>query len=198
MKDDGEKIKIITIGESAVGKTKILLQYNKKSYNEEGLTTIGIDYFTKRIMYKGKKLKLLIFDTSGQERFRSIVSNFYQKSNGVILVYDISSKESFNKIDYWFNDVKDKLGDYQSHFILFGNKNDLQHKREVSTKEGKTLADKYRIPFLEGSAKTGINIDELFLTLITHIINKKNDETNSVNSEVLSTVKFRKRKRKCC
>ena len=198
MKDDEQKIKIITLGESCVGKTKILFQYNNKSYNEKCLSTIGIEYFLKRIKYKDKKLQVFIFDTSGQERFRSIVSNYYKKTNGVILVYDISSEDSFKKIDYWFKDVNEKLTHFENNFILFGNKNDLESERQVPTEEGQALADKYGIPFLEGSAKTGLNIDELFMTLISNIMDKQIiDETKSA-AEVLSTVKFKKRKTKCC
>ena len=198
MKDDEQKIKIITLGESRVGKTKILFQYNNKSYNENCLSTIGIEYFLKRIKYKDKKLQVFIFDTSGQERFRSIVSNYYKKTNGVILVYDISSEDSFKKIDYWFKDVNEKLTNFENNFILFGNKNDLESERQVPTEEGQALADKYGIPFLEGSAKTGLNIDELFMTLISNIMDKQIiDETKSA-AEVLSTVKFKKRKTKCC
>ena len=114
-----------------------------------------------------------MYDTSGQEKFKSIVSNYYNNTDGVILVYDISNERSFSKIQYWINEIKSNSNIDNSTFILFGNKNDLEEERKVSFEEGKEYAEQNRFQFLEGSAKTGNNIKELFTMLVKNIMKKR-------------------------
>ena len=159
-------LKIITLGESGVGKTKILVIYKDNIYEDSNIATIGVECKYKIIKYEKKSIKLLMYDTAGQEKFKSIVSNYYNNTDGVILVYDISNERSFSKIQYLINEIKSNSNIDNSTFILFGNKNDLEEERKVSFEEGKEYAEQNRFQFLEGSAKTGNNIKELFTMLV--------------------------------
>lgn len=174
-------LKIATVGQTGVGKTKIIMRYINDKFIDSGLSTIGIDCFRKIISYKNKNIKLNIYDTSGQEKYESVVSNYYKNSNGIILVYDITSKKSYDKINYWIQEIKDNSWYNINTFILIGNKSDLESEREVSFDEGKALADKYGITFLEGSAKTGENVNELFETLVQQIIKNNSDFSSSLS-----------------
>ena len=159
--------KVIIIGESYVGKTAIgaayfdLLNINYKS-------TIGSDFRVERIVKKQTELIFSIWDTAGQERFRSLTSIYYTKSDGVILVYDITKKETFDKIVTWLIDVQ-KTNCFFS-LLLIGNKSDLEKKREVSYEEGKQLASQYGMMFYEASVYKPETIKKAFQDLFDEII----------------------------
>lgn len=206
MGDCDRNLKIITLGESGAGKTKILIRYQNENFKETGLSTVGIECYYKKVNYKNKRVKLVIYDTSGQEKFRTIVSNYYKNTDGVILIFDISNKKTFTKIEYWLNEIKENSGNDNGTFILFGNKCDLDSEREVSYEEGKALADKIGISYLEGSAKTGKNIKELFIILVRQIMAKKGldeppDDRSSLSYKQSFGAKKDKNlsdKEKCC
>lgn len=190
MGDCDQNLKLITLGESGAGKTKLLIQYKDESFNESGLSTVGIECYYKKIRFKNKKVKLLMYDTSGQEKFRTIVANYYKNTDGVVLVFDVTRKSTFTKIEYWVHEINENAGNDNGTFILFGNKCDLDSEREVTYEEGKALADKYGISYLEGSAKTGKNVKELFIILVRQIMEKKN--TLDEPSEDRSNLSYKK------
>ena len=167
-----EEVKIITLGNSSVGKTSFIIKYIDNKFIEFHLTTLGVDFKQKKIKLKnGKDVHLRIFDTAGQERFKSVSASFIKKVDGVILVYDISNLGSFESINNWIKNIKD-IGKEKLPVILVGNKCDLPpDKRKVSLEDGEKKANEFNIPFYETSCLNGINIKEVFETLIENIIN---------------------------
>ena len=191
-----EEIKIITLGNSAVGKSSFIIKYTENKFKEDYLFTLGIDYKNKVIKLKsGKDVRLKIFDTAGQERFKSCSASFIKKAQGIILIYDISNLGSFKSINNWMESIKE-LAKEKLPIILVGNKCDLSDdKREVSIKEGQDKANEFNIPFFETSCKNGININEVFEKLIENIIKndsgKETKETKILNKSI-------KNKKSCC
>lgn len=186
--------KVIIIGNSAVGKTSMLLRYADSRFSPSYITTIGIDFKTKIVKHEDKRVKLQIWDTAGQERFKSLTLSYLKGSDIVILCYDISDESSFEAVTSWISSVKDKT-EADVQMVLVGNKSDMK-KREISYEEGKTLADKYRLPFFECSAKTGAGIDELFRA-ITVIAVRLYDRPMRRNKSKVS-LRHAPEKKGCC
>ena len=193
-----EDIKIITLGNSAVGKSSFILKYTDNVFSLDYLSTLGVDYKHKKIKLKnGKDVRLRIFDTAGQERFKSVSASFVKKADGVILIYDIGEKDSFEAVDNWIKSIRE-IGKDKLPIILVGNKCDLSDdKRQVSLKEGQDKANEFNIPFYETSCKEGINIKEVFEKLIDDIIEKGNKNLMG-EFKILNKGKKGKKKEKCC
>lgn len=155
--------KVIIIGNSGVGKSCLALQATKSIYKEKYLATIGFEYFTFMVKINGKIIKMQIWDTCGQETYKSLVANFYKSASLAIIVYSITNRESFNDIQEWINEIKQNSNpDIQ--LILVGNKYDLGDQRVVTTKEAEQLQREMNFNFfLEILAKTGFNAKELFV-----------------------------------
>ena len=167
--------KLIIVGDANVGKSCLLLRFLDNKYRSSHDMTIGVEFGMKIINIDNKMIKLHIWDTAGQESFRSIIRCYYRNSAGVILVYDISNRKSFDNIIYWLNEIKNYTTDYIS-IILVGNKSDLDDEnRIVSENEGLELAEKFNLQFIESSAKKMLNIDNIFKLLSVDIINKINN-----------------------
>ena len=188
------KLKIMVLGESMVGKTSLITRYTNDKFGGRYLCTVGIDFQKKKIEKNGKRVLLQIWDTAGEERFRNVTKNYFQASQGFVLAYDINSKESFEKVQYWVEEIKSNAEE-KIKCILIGTKCDLD-KREVSEEEGQNLGQKYGYKFLETSAKENININETFETLVSEIMD--NFKENGRQSLTLSTNKLGKKKKKCC
>ena len=188
------KLKIMVLGESMVGKTSLITRYTNDKFGGRYLCTVGIDFQKKKIEKNGKKVLLQIWDTAGQERFRNVTKNYFQASQGFILAYDINNKDSFEKVQYWVEEIKSNAEE-KIKCILIGTKCDLD-KREVSEEEGQNLGKQYGYKFLETSAKDNININETFETLVSEILD--NFQENGRQSLTLSTNKIGKKKKKCC
>lgn len=190
--------KVLIIGNSSVGKSNILLRYTDNIFNDSFLPTIGVDFKIKNITVSGQKIKLNIWDTAGQERFKTITSTYYKGSYGIVLVYDITDKESFNNISNWVNEVKKNAGANVS-MLLVGNKCDMESDRAVTYKEGQDLAATMGISFLETSAKADINVKETFSTLAKQI-HEMLPESQRFDDKVVNTANLRnkKQKRGCC
>ena len=149
--------KIIVIGDAGVGKSCLSLQATKRRFESNYLATIGVESFTFVMRYKDKIIRMQILDTCGQEIYKSLISNFYRNSSLAVLVYSIDSKESFNHVENWLNDLRSQANE-DVRVILIGNKADLESERKVSKEEG----EKYKLDnnldfFMETSAKTGQN-----------------------------------------
>ena len=190
-----EDIKIITLGNSAVGKSSFIIKYIDNVFTLDYLTTLGVDYKQKKVKLKnGKDVRLRIFDTAGQERFKSVSVSFIKKADGVILIYDISDLESFEAVENWIKSIRE-IGKEKLPIILVGNKCDLSdNERKVSLKEGQDKANEFNIPFYETSCKEGINIKEVFEKLVDDIIEKG-------NKNIIREYKILnkgKKKEKCC
>ena len=155
-----EVLKISIIGNSSVGKTSLRNRYLNIEFNEELLTTVGYNKEeTKITLEDGNTIKLVIWDTAGQERFQSMALNVLKSSQGIILVFDLTNKKSFEDLDNWLEKVKDCSG--KSSLIIFGNKSDLED-RKIKKEEAEKFAKEHNIPYIETSAKLNINISEGF------------------------------------
>ena len=160
MSKEGEKVlKIIILGSSEVGKTSILNRYFNNDFKPNLLSTIGIDFKTKFFKFDEEKVKFNFIDTAGQEKFRAISVNYLKGTSGVILVYDITNKETFDLIQGWIEDINEN-NKANVGKILLGNKLDLETNREVPKEDAEQLAKELGCKFFEGSAKTGENIQE--------------------------------------
>ena len=193
-----EKIKLMVIGETRVGKTALIKKYTKNVFGGTYLTTVGIDFQEKIIDVEDKSVKLQIWDTAGQERFRNIAKSYFHTSDGFLLVYDISCKDSFEKLNFWYEQIKLNAPE-NTKCVVAGNKCDLEEKRQVNKNEGENFAKTYNIDFYETSAKDGINVDVVFQTLASEIMKdiKKNGSKNKRSSQVLKK-NTKSKKKSCC
>ena len=178
-------LKLLTLGESQVGKSSILFRYSDNKFLLTKAATIGIDMKSKIIKSGNEKIKVSIYDTAGQERFRSIIKSYYKGANGVLLVYDITKRDTFKKLDFWLEDLKKNSDDIDNLFIfLVGNKSDLEENREVSVEEANEFAKNKKLPYLEVSAKSGKNVKEVFEKTIKgamiKLMNKKEENNNEL------------------
>ena len=167
-------LKILILGDSNVGKTSLLLTYVDNYFPDSHVATIGIDYRIKEVIVNGLKLKLQIWDTSGQERFRSVTHTFLRSANGIAFVYDITNKKSFEGVKNWIKDAESNSPGFEK--VLIGNKTDLEGKREVSHDSSEKFASKKKIKTFETSAKTNINVNEPFDYLAQLIVKDKTKE----------------------
>ena len=203
-------LKFVIIGDSGVGKSNILLRYINNTFSDEFKTTVGVEFGAKNLEVNGRIYRIQIWDTTGQENFRSIARAYYKNSVCACVVYDITNRNSFNSIQSWIDDCV-KQSPKSILFILIGNKNDLNESREVQYEEGVEFAKKRNMIFLETSAKTGNNISTIFDKSIRqidkNILDNKYDLSNEncgirqgirAGSFVLSVEQTKKKKKKKC
>ena len=161
--------KVLLLGDTTVGKTCFLLKYTDKIFQDVHITTIGLDYRLKTMTLKsGKNVKLQIWDTAGQDRFKAITKNYYKGANGIILVYDVTNTKTYDNIKTWISQIREEATPNVVVYLC-GNKIDMKDNRSVSTEEGKKLSQEFGLPFHETSAKDGININETFEDLVERI-----------------------------
>ena len=192
--------KILLLGDSMVGKTCFLLKYTDKSFQEIHMSTIGLDYRLKTLTLKNRKtVKLQIWDTAGQDRFRSITKNYYKKANGIILIYDVTNKKSYKNISVWINQIKEEA-DPNVVIYLAGNKIDMEEERKIKTEEGEKLAEEYNFPFKETSAKEDININETFEDLVEIIDEEFSKSKTDAKIKIKENRMFndKKKNKGCC
>jgi len=167
--------KFLLIGVSGVGKSCLLLRFADDTYTDSYISTIGVDFKIRTIDLDAKTIKLQIWDTAGQERFRTITSSYYRGAHGIIIVYDITDKESFDNVRQWLFEI-DRYASENVCKLLVGNKSDLANKRAVEYEQSKAFADELNIPFLETSAKNAANVEQAFLTMAAQIKNKMQNQ----------------------
>ncbi|KAF2076020.1 hypothetical protein CYY_002680 [Polysphondylium violaceum] len=163
--------KFLIIGDPNVGKSCLLYRFTDNKFKTQSNHTIGVDFASKVIDVGGKSVKLQIWDTAGQERFRSVTRSYYRGSAGVVLVYDVASRESYNHITNWLSDAR-ALACKDVTIILVGNKSDLTQEREVTFLEASRIAQENDLLFLETSALSGDNIEEIFYKCARSIVSK--------------------------
>ena len=181
-KENGDKIiKIILVGDAGVGKTSIINRFHYNTFNINSPPTIVMNYVEKRIKIKDNNTILYIWDTAGQEQYKSINKLFIKDSKIVIFVYDITSRKSFNNLEYWYNFIEDELGQYPS-FALLGNKMDLYEVEEVKEEEGRELADSWGAYFSLVSAKNEgdlVGINYAFEAIVKLYLGRRDNNTRS-------------------
>jgi small GTP-binding protein len=191
-----EIIKIMILGNYSVGKTSFLIRFTKNKFDETYLATIGIDYIYRIINIENKLYKLMFYDTAGEEKYKSIPKNHIKNVQGIILMYDITNKKSFDSIIDWISDVKEIKGE-NFPMILVGNKIDLNESREVTEEMGYELAEKNQIEFFETSNKDGTNIQEAGLEIVYKILSET--KVNNSRIERIGTANTNNcTSRKCC
>ncbi|KAJ4460008.1 putative Ras-related protein Rab-1A [Paratrimastix pyriformis] len=171
MTDYDHLFKLLLIGDSAVGKSCLLLRFADETYTDSYISTIGVDFKIRTIELDGKVVKLQIWDTAGQERFRTITSSYYRGAQGIIIVYDVTDSESFNDVQLWLNEI-DRYASENVCKLLVGNKADMVTKRQVEAAQAQEFAERHSIPLIETSAKTGVNVEKAFLRIAAEIKNK--------------------------
>ena len=177
-----ERIQLIMVGESGVGKTSLIRRYTNNIFNTNHLETIGIEFFNKEERINDQIIQIKLWDTAGQEIFHSLTKNFYRKADGIIIVYDITNKESFERIQDWVKSVYDNTDTYKEiQMIIVGNKIDLEERREVSKEEGLKIGKYFEIDFFEASAKNAEGVMNFMIKIIEDILNNKVNNRNSIN-----------------
>lgn len=171
-------MKLLMVGDSGVGKSCLLLRFVDDKFNPSFITTIGIDFKIKTIDQDGRKIKLQIWDTAGQERFRTITTAYYRGAMGIIIVYDVTDHNTFDRVETWYKTVQQHAKE-DAQVIIVGNKCDEEDSRMVSTQEGEELAARLNVPFIEASAKNGLNVSEVFYKLSKLILEKSGDDFQS-------------------
>ncbi|CAH1802605.1 unnamed protein product [Owenia fusiformis] len=192
--------KLLIIGDSGVGKSSLLLRFADNTFSGTYITTIGVDFKIRTIDVNGEKVKLQIWDTAGQERFRTITSTYYRGTHGVIVVYDVSSGESFANVKRWLHEI-DQNCDVVNR-ILVGNKDDDPERKVVLTEDAQRFADQMGIQLFETSAKENINVEEMFMAVTKLVLSTKKDQQAKL-AQPNETVKLggagsKKPKKKCC
>ena len=200
MSNDEIILKILILGDMSVGKTTLLLKYIDNYTPELYISTLGIDYKTKNIVYNNTNIILQIWDTAGQEKFQVVTKSFVKGSDGIIYMYDITQKQSFINIKRWLEDTEDYS--LRAKKIIVGNKIDMEERREVTEEMKNKLLNEIDIDLVEISAKKDLNVNEVFDKLVKIIIGdltkediiKKFGRTMSVSS--LNSVDIMKKKKK--
>lgn len=190
-------IKCIVVGDSGVGKSSVLLRYLENNFVPTHETTIGVEFGIKIIDLDSKKIKLQIWDTAGQENFKSITKSYYRDSCIVILVYDVTSIQSFNSIQWWYNDIISVI-ENNHHTLLIGNKTDLNNLRQVSFDTGMDYSINNNMIFIETSAKDAINIEQAFNVIITKAIRGIDLKLADAKKETIILNDKNKKKKNCC
>lgn len=175
-------IKLLALGDSGVGKTTFLYRYTDNKFNPKFITTVGIDFREKRVVYdtqgaegasgKAFKVHLQLWDTAGQERFRSLTTAFFRDAMGFLLMFDLTSQQSFLNVRNWMSQLQANAYCENPDIVLIGNKADLPDQREVNERQARELAEKYGIPYFETSAATGQNVEKSVETLLDLIMKR--------------------------
>ena len=199
------KYKLIFLGDQAVGKSCILNRFMNDTFTEDYQATIGLDFQSKNVQIDGQDIHLLLYDTAGQEKFRSLIPMYTRDANIILLVYDICSKDSFLHLSDWLKDLTN-INMNEVIFALVGNKIDLNEKREVSPEEGQKFAEEHDFIFQEVSAKTGDGFSDLFYKYLFEKIRVKfrpsgqqpTSEVKDIKFNIEQEAKKNETKKGCC
>ena len=197
--DDYNLYKILLLGDTSVGKSCLLLRFCDNSFQEAHLTTIGLDFRLKTINLKDdRKVKIQIWDTAGEDRFRSITRNYYKGAKGILLIFDVTDKETFTHVRDWIERIHEESPEGIT-ICLVGNKIDMNESRVISNEEGKKIADEFKIPYFETSAKSNIGVEEVFTYLVKEVDTiYMNEHKEEVGRKTVLKQKTKNKKKKCC
>ena len=192
-------IKLMIIGDSSVGKTNFIFRFTEGRFSTFHVATVGFDYKSRIIKLPSnkKKVKLQIWDTAGQERYMALNKNLFQKVQGIILMYDLTNRDSFENLNGWLNLVTQNVSN--KIIMLVGNKLDLaEEKRIVTETEGMMLAQENKILFSEASGSSGENVDKVFTDISEKIYSSIMEEKNDKNDNIVISNDKKKGKKGCC
>lgn len=195
-RDYDHLFKLVLIGDSGVGKSCLLLRFADDAFTESFISTIGVDFRFKTVKIQDKTVKLQIWDTAGQERFRTITSAYYRGADGIIMVYDVTNRESFEHVREWLREVE-RYASPETCKLLIGNKSD-RNDRLVSEAEGAALARELSMPFLETSARTAENVEQAFNRMAEDLIKIRADAEKEPRDKVSLEPAPAAKKGGCC
>lgn len=191
----GKRITCILLGDSHAGKSSFLMRYFKNKFSDAFMTTIGMDKEVKLIKINNQLYHFNLWDTAGEERYRSLPTNYFQRANGIFLLFDINNKTSFENIEKWVDDIIDKSKDNKNLIIyLIGNKIDLE--RKVLKEDAIQLASKLNIKYFESSNKLNLNIYEIVSHMIMECCSSAQSDNETKGAKIF--IGEEKKKRKCC
>ena len=187
--------KILLLGDSTVGKTCFLLRYTDNTFLDLHMSTIGLDYRLKTMILDNQRIvKVQLWDTAGQDKYRAITRNYYRGANGIILLFDVTNEKTYDNIKKWIISIKEEISDHIC-IVLIANKIDNVQERKINKEKGEKLAETYGIKLFECSAKTGEGVNESVFYLVEKIVENDPDFKNRGNNLRLIT---NKKKKKCC
>jgi Ras-related protein Rab-13 len=191
-----DKCQLLIIGDSTVGKTSILSKYSSKTFNENYLATVGLDFFTKDEIIDTKIIRIKIWDTAGQERYKALTRCFFQKAQGVIIVFDVSNQKSFNDLNFWIESMNTQLSEDIDSIpvIIIGNKIDLP-KRVISKDKASDFSKEYHLNYYETSAMSGDGIETAIKDLVKKVIKNGGNKGGKYNLRISES---NKKESKCC
>lgn len=190
--------KVMLLGDSAVGKTCVLVRFKDGAFlGGNFIATVGIDFRNKVLTVDNAKVKLQIWDTAGQERFRSVTHAYYRDAQALLLLYDITSKSSFDNIRAWLTEIHE-YAQKDVVIMLLGNKTDMAGERVIKHEEGEKLAKEYGVPFMETSAKTGVNVELAFLAVAKELKHRSAQQPNEPKFQIHDYIASEKQKSGCC
>lgn len=161
-------VKVVIVGDSGVGKSKLLMRYVHNEFTTDSKATVGVELSTKTYKVNNHIIKIHLWDTAGQERYKSITSAYYKGAKGAMVVYDITKLETFNHLEKWMKEIRE-LSDKKINLIMCGNKSDRKEERAIDTDKAREKAEEFGIPYMETSALDSSNVEEAFRMLLTKI-----------------------------
>ena len=192
-----KKVQILTLGDGKVGKTSLLKRYNEDAFTSHHLTTIGIDFITKDVKLGNENITVKIWDTAGQERFRTITHTFYKQAEGVLLVFDVTDRMSYENLHAWINSIHEHADEKIIKYLI-ANKIDLTEERKVTKEEGQKMANQYKMKYFETSAKTNINVTEAVESLVKDVYETSPSKEDPTKVTVSSKGKDKSAAGGCC
>ncbi|XP_051988094.1 ras-related protein Rab-37-like isoform X2 [Xyrauchen texanus] len=190
--------KTILVGDSGVGKTSLLVQFDQGKFIPGSFSaTVGIGFTNKVVTVDNMKVKLQIWDTAGQERFRSVTHAYYRDAQALLLLYDITRKTSFDNIRAWLTEIYE-YAQKDVVIMLLGNKSDMAAERVITLEEGQKLAKEYGVPFMETSAKTGVNVELAFLAIARELKHRSAQQPHEPKFKIHEYIESQKQKSSCC
>ena len=195
--------KVLLLGNSNVGKSSLFLRFVDDMWNDTFVPTIGVDFKIKTFDIDEKKIKMQIWDTAGQERFKNIIASYYRGAHGILLIFDVTDKDSFKNLSNWLIEIE-KNASKNVLKVLIGNKTDLEEKRVITYNQGKEFADTYGLKYIETSAKKNLNVNEAFETLGRELMAASDDKriTKTKPNKKISVAKAQdltpEKKKGCC